>query len=208
MSSLASPDCNSYDANILKEMNRPGVYCDVSEYMPTLQWFTKYQAYVNNPIISKSEDEVELNTYFFQPAISIEKKEYEAVSRVKRLDATSSILNMFQILSGRGSVYEYFSSRLQSILEDEQEMSLDDISFASLYEFSLFDDFKQVDFSLQVNEAGRACLQKTYKEGYIFIEFFDYNKIFYNILVNNKDIINTGTYNDFFKDFYANPIRC
>ncbi len=195
MSSIAPTDNGSYDADILKELERPIVCCYSSEHIgnEALQWRKIYQNYVRNldnslMIYTKMNDN------------------YEVVSEIQKVDITSNILNMFEMLRDKGDYYIYLSNRLHNILEDEPELSLNDKSFVGLYNFSQLDSFKLYNFSLQISEEGRANLQKTYKNGFVFIEFLEDNNIFYNIMVKNKDITNLGTYNDFFKDFSENLI--
>ena len=168
-----------------------------------------YEVYVNGnkeKSIDK-EKSVSDKSYYISKIDKIKKGQYIYFTDSIKTERTNSILNLFEQQKSNGKVYEYLCARMHDFLEDDPESYFDDNSFIGLYKFTEEDSFSKIDFSLQLGEYGRACLQRTFKNGFVYIEFINSDCIFYNIMTKNTDILHRGSFNDFFRHLAENPIR-
>lgn len=169
-----------------------------------------YKVYVNSFEKEDADEGVWVSDspyYYISKIDNIKKGQYIYFTDSIKKERTNSILNLFEQQRSNGKVYEYLCTRMHDFLEDDPEAYFDDNSFIGLYKFTEEDSFSKIDFSLQLGEYGRACLQRTFKNGFVYIEFVHDDCIFYNIMTQNTDILHKGTFNDFFKHLAENPIR-
>ena len=63
-----------------------------------------------------------------------------------------------------------------------------------------------MDVSLDVTSDGEACVQRTYKNSYVFILFKKGENILYKIVTKNYRNLRNGTFDDFFRDIRKYPV--
>lgn len=141
--------------------------------------------------------------------LSEEQSVYIFDSEITKNEQTTSVLNIFEKLKKDNDLYDYYYERIAESLEEYPSLFLNEESFSSLQNFiktKQFSDkrFHMEDFSLQIDDNGKAGLQKTYNNAYVFIEFSANNRILYNIMLNNPTIdifAMNGTFDAFFEQF-------
>ena len=176
--------------------------------MPAFSLRNIYHTYVKSKSVDMDNLVSDSKQLYYIPKINnIQSMTYEYFTDLIKKETTNSILNMFELQKDNGKVYAYLSERMHDFLEDDPEAYFDDSSFIGLYQFTKTEGFERIDFSLQLGEYGRACLQRTFKRGFVYIEFFGNDYIFYNIMTQNTDILKKGTFYDFFKHLAENPVE-
>ena len=159
-----------------------------------LPWPIKYKNFVRGFDINQ------FGKFIYQ------EQRYVLESSIDKNNINNSVLNIFGDMKKEDEQSTYYSRRLYEALEDNPDLAFNYSSFISFRNFTLESiqtdrKFDIKDFSLQVSDDGKACLQKTYENSYIFIEFSENNMIFYNIMTKNKDIlVKEGTFDGFFKN--------
>lgn len=115
--------------------------------------------------------------------------------------------SMVQKSEGLGYIYEQLKELLYEEDDDEEEkIEWSYSSFKSLYDFCSNPKFACMDVSLDVTSDGEACVQRTYKNSYVFILFKERENILYKIVTKNYRNLRNGTFDDFFRDIRKYPV--
>lgn len=183
------------------------------------------------PIYEENEKECRLDAYLaellrrspevFKIFLSIfEKKEsYENPIKLANsglpiieLSVEQKILDLFDILVQKNNDLKYIYEQLRELLYEEDEDDEEEkiewsyTSFKSLCDFCSNPKFACMDVSLDVTSDGEACVQRTYKNSYVFILFKEEKNILYKIVTKNYRNLRNGTFDDFFRDIKKYPV--
>lgn len=116
-----------------------------------------------------------------------------------------NFIQLFDELDGVNG--KYFSRRLLEIYADELDLPFDIITFRGLFNFTknkLFDTMYNI--ALGIDDKGRPMLQQNFADNFIYVKFLSDDRIKYHLVYQNRDIMNEGTFNEFYKDFASCPV--
>ncbi len=120
----------------------------------------------------------------------------------------ADVRNFIQLFNEKGGVNgEYFSRRLVEIYADEPDLPFDVITFRGLLNFAenrLFETMYNI--ALGIDDKGRPMLQQNFANSFIYVKFLTGERVKYHLVYQNRDIMNEGTFNEFYKDYTSCPV--